>query len=179
MQLGGEIVKSFYDYDTSKIGPFEIPIKFQPPEKEMSDGFSLYRYYEVLLKDDEAIACFNNANYSFTVIRRNYIYQVPYSKFHKPQKGDMFSSFFLDKPIQAPTFKHIGYVKTYPECKAVYHYPWYLLQDTSTGKAWGMKDEITGNPMENPPVTLYKALIDSPHKAVYFDLVSCAPVFID
>ena len=81
--------------------------------------------------------------------------------------------------LNVPTYKHVGWIKTYQDCKAVYSWPWMLIQDVATGDVWDFDGKIEGEPLENPPLSLYKELINTEHRGIYFDLKQNKPMFID
>lgn len=177
--LGGEIVHASYDYTTGTIGPYTIPTYIHPPEHNNPDNFAMYRYYEVLLGDNEALAVFNNGNYCFAIIRRDMVYMVPYQRVVTRAFADQYTKFKLDPPIQSPVYKHIGYIRTHQECKAVAQLPYFLLQREDTGETPDIQDKVSGTPLVNPQLSLYKLLLDTDYKAVYYDLDTCQPVFLN
>ena len=180
MMFGGEIVQSSYDYDTQTIGPYHIPIEVHYDiDSAQGNAFPLYRYYELLNIDEEALAVFNVNNYCFCLVRKDYIYMVPFSANEAKHKRLQLPEFKLSKPLLVPTYRHVGWVKTYQQCKAVYTWPWKLLEDVNTGEVWSFKEKIKGEPLINPPLALYKYLIETDHRGVYFDIAQNKPVFID
>ena len=178
MAYGGKIVQSFYDYDTSTIGPYKLPIQLHYSLEGSSNSFSTYKFYELLNKYEDALAVFNNNNYCFAVVYVDKLVMLPMYQSDLKGKKELPILMF-EKNLDVPTYKHVGWVKTYQDCKAVYTWPWRLLQDTQTGDVWDFKDKLEGEPLENPPLSLYKCLLDTDHRGVYFDTKKGEPVFID
>ena len=176
MTFGSEIVESFYDYDTHMIGPYYLPVDIHyDTESCQGNAFSVYRLYEVLNDDEKALAVFNVNNYCFCVVRKDHIRMIPYSYSDHMN----LPAWDITPFIQKDTYKHVGWVKTYQKCKATYTWPWKLIQNVNTGEVWSCVEKIKGTPLENPPLSLYKSLIDTPYKGVYFDLEQNKPVFIN
>lgn len=179
-RCGGEIVQSFYDFDKQQIGPYKIPIKLNYiPERSCYDVFEKYRYYEELVKSFDALAIFNINNYCFVIIERCRVYQVPYSKTADTTRHKLeLLSWNLPEPLDVPVYNHIGYIKTFHKCKAVSQYPTYLVQDAVTGEIPGFTEKLNGVPLVDPPLSLYRELINSDAKAVYFDTISNETKFL-
>ena len=177
---GAEIVESCYDLDKQQIGPIHVPIHLNYiPELSTHNDFAIYRFYEELVKNTEALAIFNVNNYCFVIVERNYVYQVPYSKVADLTRHKLeLCNWPLSTPINIPVYNHIGYVKTFHKCQAVSQYPTYLIADAMTGEIPDFKEQVDGVPLVNPPLALYKELINSDAKAVYFDTISNKPKFL-
>lgn len=177
MTFGSEIVEASYNYDSRTIGPYTLPVDIHYDlESCQGNAFSLYHYYDVLRKDEEALAVFNVNNYCFCVVHNEYMRMIEVGNKYSER---VLPSWRFDRPLNPVPYKHIGWVKTYQNCKAVYTWPWKMIQNTETGDVWSFKDKIVGTPLENPPLSLYKKLIETEHKGVYFDTTSNMPVFID
>lgn len=179
MTFGSRIVQSFFDYDTSTIGPYTLPVKINyDTSSSQGNSFSVYRFYELLNKHEDALAVFNNNNYCFCLVFKDCLQMVPYRPSDiKPGASLPVINFETNLPV--PTYKHVGWVKTYQDCKAVYSWPWKLIQDIDTGDIWDFENKIEGEPLENPPLSLYKQLIDTEHRGIYFDVKQNKPMFID
>ena len=52
------------------------------------------------------------------------------------------------------------------------------MADAMTGEIPDFKEQVDGVPLVNPPLALYKELINSDAKAVYFDTISNKPKFL-
>lgn len=181
MTCGSEIVESSFDFDTNSIGPIKIPISLSyVPEESQSNKFFMYRFYEEMLSNPEALAVFNLNNYCLVVVQPMYMYEVSYHKMIDRQYSKLeLVDWVFTKPLQLPTYAHVGYVKTYPKNWAVTIDPYKLIEDTATKELWGFKEKIKGNVQLNPDLSLYKALYDNADaKAVYFDLDKGCPQFI-
>lgn len=171
MKSGARPVLSSYNYETGMIGPYKVPIAIEyKPQDAQKSSVQNYRVYRALLSDDSAIAAFNNCNNTIVVVCRNHMYTVPTVDNPSKMEQKAIRDFSFKEPIYVPSYKHIGYVKTYPQCKAVYEFPWQLIQDVNTGEIWEYENvRLDCVPVENPPLSLYKALIDTDYKAAYID----------
>lgn len=178
--FGGEIVESFYDYGTQSIGPYHNPVEVHY-NAELSSGnsFAKYKYYQIMNEDEEALAVFNVANTYFGVLRKDRFYERKFLDDSLIRGRVLLPDIIFDTPINIPTYRHVGWIKTYQKCKAVYTYPWKLLQNVETGEIDGFDVKISGDPIIDPPLTLYKELLNTDSRGVYYDLVTCRPVFIN
>lgn len=177
--FGGEIVESFYDYETQSIGPYHNPVEVHfNSELAQGNAFSTYKYYQILNEDEQALAVFNVSNAYFGVLRRDRFYERKFALDNLIRRGPALPDIQFQTPMELPTYRHIGWVKTYQKCKAVYTYPWKLIQDVNTGKLDGFETSVSGEPLVDPPLTLYKELLNTDCRGVYYDLVTCRPVFI-
>lgn len=179
LAFGSKIVQSSYDFDTHKIGPYTCPIDIKYNlENQQGNAVSPYQYYELFRACEDVLAIFNNGNYCFVAIHTDYVSFEPFSAsdFKLAEKLPVFPR---GKKLSVGTYKHIGYLRTYQDCKAVYQWPWYLIQNVDTGEVPDISDKITGIPMENPPLSLYKELLKTDFNAVYFDTVTNKPIFIN
>ena len=171
---GDTIVKSSFDYNTSTIGPYTLPIKVNHIPTENVNKFREYKFYEVMLNDPQALAVFNVNNYCLAVLTRYAVYQVP------PRDGmklDLVNWVFKE-PLKFPVYEHIGFVKSYHECLAVTQMPTHLIRKVASNKAEDFTETLQCNPVVNPPLQLYKELLNSDAKAVYMDAVTQQPVFL-
>ncbi len=171
-------MQSFYDYDTQTIGPYKIPVDIEYKLSEQSNAFSVYRYYEIMNRFTEALAVFNNNNFCVCILTPEYLrfeYLTAYEATHNRFKLPIIK---LDTPIVLNKYEHVGWIKTYQQCQAVYHWPWMLLGDTETKEIYDFSDKLSGHPLVNPPLSLYKLLVDTDYNAVFYDLDTCSPVFI-
>lgn len=180
ISFGAPIVDASYNYETHEIGPYKCPfhIGFHA-ESSGERGYSEYQFYEIFRLYEDALAVFVVNNYFFCVIHKNRVTYQPFiihddrSRKRLPEvpKG------YKMEPI--PTYEHIGYIKTYGQNKNVFAYPDYLVRNVATGEVPYVKDQVSGKPLINPPVTLYKELLKTDAKAVYFDTASSKPIFIN
>lgn len=69
-------------------------------------------------------------------------------------------------PIIHKTYKHVGYIKTYQPSFLIYQWPYYLLQDTD-GKIVDYDVVVTEQLQEQPPLAIYRDLINTEYDAVY------------
>lgn len=178
--FGAEIVQSTYDYDTRTIGPYTIPIDIQyNGALQEGNAFSMYKFYEVFNEDPEAIAVFNNNNYCFCVVHRDKVIMRPYIYKDVLYRKNTYPIIEFKEPLQLPNYVHIGWVKTYQQCKAIYTWPWKLLMDVDTGCIADTDIKVIGTPALEPPLVLYKELINTDKTGIYYDTSQCKPVFID
>lgn len=178
--FGAEIVQSSYDFDTQKIGPYHNPVEVHCDDKQASgNAFSFYKFYEIMNQDEQALAVFNVCNAYFGVLRRDRFYERKFIRDDWKKQSLVLPDIPFEKPLDIPEYRHIGWVKTYQQCKAVYTYPWKLIQDVCTGELDGFKTKLEGEPLVNPPLSLYKELINTEYRGVYFDTLSNKPVFIN
>lgn len=177
--FGGEIVESSYDYDTQTIGPYHNPVEVHLNQfASQGNSFSRYKYYQILNEDESALAVFNVSNRYFGVLCKDRFYERTFLKDDLIRRKRNLPNIQFETPMQIPEYRHIGWIKTYQKCKAVYTYPWKLLQDVNTGELDGFNTKIDGEPLVDPPLVLYKELLDTDYRGVYYDLVKCMPVFI-
>lgn len=180
MTFGSEIVESFYDYDTHVIGPYTVPIDIHySVESCQGNAFSLYKFYEIMAKDEDVLAVFNVNNYCFCLLYKDAVRMRPYANDDLRYNKQPLPNFSITPELSIPTYRHVGWVKTYQSCKAIYTWPWKLIQDVNTGEVWSFKDKISGEPLVNPPLSLYKELINTDYRGVYFDTIQNKPVFIN
>lgn len=179
LTYGSKIVKSFYDFDTHKIGPYTCPININFNEEDQkNNSIPLRKFYQLFREQEDALAVINNANYCFVVLHTNYVTFEPIDSYDIKTK-EQLPVYDYHKNLTVDTYKHVGFIKTYQECKAVYQWPWYLVQSVTTGEVPYIKDKILGEPLVNPPLSLYKELINTDYNAVYFDLAQNKPVFLN
>ena len=140
-----------------------------------------YRFYEMMQKHEDALAIFNNNNYCFCLLFQDRIEMHPfYLKDALETRKNTFPIIYFDVPLKIKQYRHVGYCKTYQECKAVFVHPWYMMQEVGTKTACGFETEITGEPVVSPPLSIYKELLKHPeYKGVYLDSVTQQPVFIN
>lgn len=127
-----------------------------------------------MLADERAIAVFNVNNYCLCVVTRNGAYEIPATNTPKLE----LVQWAFREPLPMPIYEHVGYVKTYHDCLAVSQLPTYLLREVASNKALDFEEPIVGRPQLNPPLSLYRELLKSEAKAVYFDEVKQQPVFL-
>lgn len=130
-------------------------------------------------KYGNVLAVFNNNNFCLVIVTKETVEYLPYYPSDNKHRQYTFPIFSINPPIVTPNYNHIGFIKTYQKCKAIYTWPWYLLGDLTTGKIYDFNETIQGKPLENPPLSLYKSLIDTEYDAVYFDTMQNKPVFIE
>ena len=164
MMSGAEIVQSSFDYDTSTIGPFKIPIKLTHVPSETVNNFQISAFYNAMVCDERALAVFNVNNYCLCVVTRNGAYQVPATNTPKLE----LTQWTFDHPLDIPVYEHIGYVKTYHKCLSISQLPTFLVRELGSDKAIGFSTKLTGNIVTSPPLSLYKQeLIQTDADAVY------------
>jgi len=180
MTFGSEIVESFYDYDSQMIGPYKVPIEIQyNADSCQGNAFSKYTFYELMNKEEGALAVFNVNNYCFCVLYKDAVRMKHYTVGDLSYNKKELPCFSIEPPLDVPEYKHVGWVKTYQKCIAVYTWPWKMIEDTQTKTVWGFKDKLLGEPLENPPLSLYKELISTEHKGVYIDKNTNQVMFLD
>lgn len=172
---GAKIVESSYDFDKQQIGPYKLPITLPYiPEECNGDVFYKYKYYTALLQDPNALAVFNLNNACLCVACNTYLYETVLNVNTKLE----LQQWAFRQPIQPTVFEHIGYERTYQNCLAVSQYPAFLLRVANSLNAFGYEDAIVGDPLVNPPMSLYRELINSEAQAVYFDKKTQQPKFL-
>lgn len=179
ISFGAPIVSASYNYETQQIGPYTCPIRFQCDLETLGErGYSEYQFYEVFRQYESALAVFVVNNNFFCVLHNGRITFEPFihDDVHARKR---LPEVPLGVTMQsAPRYEHIGYLKTYGQNKNVYAYPDYLVRRCDTGEVPYVSDKVLGKPMLNPPLTLYKELLKTDAKAVYYDMDSCKPIFI-
>lgn len=174
---GGEIVKSFYDFDTQTIGPFSIPIDLYY-DVELSQGNMVNEgcLYKTLLEREDILAIFNLNNFCLVCVTPKFIYEV--------NKDGTFNGDLIEwpllMPVEVPELEHIGYIKTYQENLSVSTIPYYLFRNKKN-KIDCTDEVVTGSPLVNPPLQLYKSLIDTAENVhgVYFDIKTTKAIYVD
>lgn len=116
-----------------------------------------------MLKSREALAVVDINGSFYAIIEKDRCYYI------SAKDGLECNLRLFDKPLDIPTYRHVGYRKTYPKNLSVYHYPWYLLQDVKTGEVLDFEHVVLQDVLVEPHVGLYKSLIDTPHDAIYYD----------
>ena len=168
-------MQSSYDYDTHQIGPYTLPIHIDyVAEYCNGDRFYLYKYYKALLDDEDALAVFNVNNYCLCVVRKNLAYETvldPLSKLELLQWN-------FPTEMKTTIFERVGFIKTYQDCLAVSQFPTSLIREINSDKAYEFTDKFDGVPLVNPPYSLYRELVNSEAKAVYYDTVSQTTKFL-
>lgn len=163
--FGDVIVESSFDFDNQTIGPYKLPVNLPFSYDYMDRSLPVYRFYEEMLKSREALAVVDINGSFYGIIEKDRCYYISASD------GLECNMRLFDRPLDIPEYRHIGYRKTYPKNLSVYHYPWYLLQDVSTGKVLDFEDIIVNSPLVEPHVGLYKSLINTPNEAIYYNTV--------
>lgn len=175
MRSGAKIVQSSYDYDTHRIGPYMLPFHIDYIEECCNgDIFHLYQYYQALLADDSALAVFNVNNYCLCVVQRYRAYETDLNPVSKLE----LLEWTYGQLGGYQYFAHVGFEKSYHDCLAVTQFPTSLLRAANDKNAYSYEDAFDGVPLENPPYALYRTLVNSEAKAVYFDVVSHQPKFL-
>lgn len=171
-RCGAKIVRSSYDFDTGMIGPYKVPISL--PYVHENAGHSMfheYNYYQALLQDEAAIAVFNLNDYCLCVLTPTRLYQTVLQIDTKLE----LLSWDFHCSIVKERYQHIGYVRSYHDCLAVSQYPTYLIREVNSQLAEDFTTPITGKPLVDPPLALYKELLNSEAEAIYYDLVDLEP----
>ena len=163
---GSAPVEATYEYETGKIGPYKIPIFVDGVASSNSVNLiPLPEFYRAFQQYREAVAVFNLNNNTIGVICANEFFQLGYNGEHYFDKID---SYQLDPPVSVPKVRHIGYVRTFAQCKSIFEKPYYLLQSYAGNVVGFYGYELEGEPVESPPVSLYVELLKNPKaKAVY------------
>ena len=130
-------------------------------------------------KFEDALAIFNDNNYCFVILTRNQVLFEPYAIGDRQRRGNTYPEFNILQPLNIPEYTHVGWVKTYQKCIATYTWPWKLLYDASSNNIVDSLTPVKGVPLANPPLSLYKSLIDTEFDAVYIDSLSNEPVYIN
>lgn len=137
-----------------------------------------WRFYDMMNRYESLLAIFNNNNYCFVAITADCVEFVPFFESDRKYGTQALPMFPITPPMSLPKYQHVGWVKTYQECKAIYTWPWKLLGDLDTMQVYDVEGKLDGMPLVNPPLSLYKYLIDTDYTAVYFDLRQNKPVFL-
>lgn len=182
MICGSQIVESFFDFETDTIGPYKIPVHLNYiPELSQTNKFFMYRLYEIMLADADALAVFNLNNYCIVVVTRTGMYEESYYRLTDKAYSNKLEllSWTFDKPLQIPTYNIVGYIKTYQKSWSVTINPYYLIENSATKELDGFTERLKGNVQLNPDFALYKELITNDRaQAVYFSLDTNKPEFI-
>ena len=173
------IIETSFDYVNSTIGPYKVPIKVQPDiQLQQKGSVSPYQYYDMLYKNQDMLAIINVNNYCFLCLYADSIAFTPLSINDIALQNKL--PYYPDRyNIQTETYQHIGYIRTEQVCKAAHLLPYHLLRNERTGYVPYVTEQHINNPLINPPLNLYKELLKTEHKAVYYDMDSRCCVFID
>ena len=181
IHFGSEPVEVSYDYDTGKVGPFHCPIKLIPDTHfETVNAIPLHRFYRILQDNRDVIAVWN-VNNSTIAVMTSYTLSLRAPNGDTELDGELLPVWNFDRPIVLPEGKHIGYIRTYDKSKVVYHYPWYLYYNEQNKRLLDARFsscQVDGIPMENPPLSLYKELLNTEFDAVYLDSITKKPMFL-
>lgn len=172
---GSKIIKSSFDFDTSQIGPYTLPIKLNLAVRDKDNKIPIYRLYEEMLFHTDSIAVFNVNNYCICVVTPTQALQVP--AYRDRAVRDLLEWKFTYR-ITNKIYQHIGYVKTYQQCLAVTEMPEYLILDTTKVVPEGFNSMLEATPRLNPPLTLYRELVNSDADAVYIADATGEPRFL-
>ena len=168
LDKGGEIYRSSYNFDTQSIGPYKSPIDFVYDTKRCTTSSMSWWYLYLMLHDySDAVAVFNLNNVMMVVLTPEMTFQKHYAGEDRKHNALMWNKGVIGyEPLT-----HIGYVKTYTEYKTVFTYPYRLFMD-KTGELIGA-DNIqlpSGfKPVINPPMAIYKKLLDTSNRVVLQD----------
>lgn len=181
MTFGSEPVEALYDYGARRIGPFrtQIEILFDH-EASPLNTIPICKFYAILQRNPDAIAVWNVNNSTIAMLTKTQLY------LRTPDGGSHFNNeplpiWNLPMSLMVPEGKHIGWVRTYDKTKVVYHYPWYLCYNEESKRFLDCrfaKEEVKGKPKPNPPLSLYKELLETPYNAVYVDEETNTPIFM-
>lgn len=177
---GARIIDASYDYDTHTIGPYVCPIDIGCYEENYGEcGYSDYQFYELFREFTDLLAIFVVNNMFFCCIHDGYIVYRPFISTDERSIRRLPSVPKNSTFPKAPSYEHIGYIKTYHQNKNVFAYPDYLVRRVDNGEVPYVSGEVTGVPLLNPPVSLYKELLKTNNLAVYFDTQTGKPVFLN
>lgn len=165
LAMGGKIYKSSYDTETMMLGPYHLPNTFYFGG-DPAENFEWASLYAMMQRDKDCLGVFDDMGKGFFVVYPTYMHLV-YKEENRTVGSVEFTYTYPD--IRLSHYIHIGYEKTYQECKAIYKYPDYLLYDTKKGVIVGYDKPLEAAPLVNPPLSIYKDLIDTDYDAVYLD----------
>ena len=163
---GGEIRKSYYDYQTKTIGPytFEAPIAYIDKYHIEKAEPSLDHLYEAILGNTDALCVFfTNNDYVAIVTKNTIVYANIYDK------RDVIPYKFKE-PLYVVDSVPVGYVKTRPECVSIATLPYKLFYSELLCSVYfeGKWMPIKDKPMINPPIKFYARLLEHEEaEAVY------------
>ena len=168
------IVESIYDYDTHTIGPYVLPchihafVDFNP-----NNAVNMDRLYEVMRNDETILAVFNNCNRTIVAVHANMLQHHSTISSITPSDLRMLCKLEFSKSIAVGHYEYIGFVKTYQLNKSFYTEPYRLIRDINTGVIPGFEDvKLECEPAIDPPLSVYKKLIETDYRAVYVDSVT-------
>lgn len=161
-----------------KIGPYECPIDIAyNKDLQQGNAVATWRYYQYLQETPSALAIFNNANYCFVILHADCVTFEPFISGDTKLKRKL-PSFYRTPAISSKQYECIGYWRTNQPCKAVYQYPWYLIRERNTGEVVDVSVPLQGDPVVDPPLSIYKELIATNYSAVYLDKRTNKTMFI-
>lgn len=154
---GSEIRKSSYNYELNQIGPYKFiaPIPYLKKYHIEHAEPSRYYLYEAILGNPNALAAFFTSNTYVAIV---YPHKITYVGCYNNE----LIEYKFETKLEVPKLEHIGYVKTYCECKTIATLPYKLMYNKETQLAY-LRDvwvPLQGNPVLNPPLSLYKELLE-------------------
>lgn len=176
MHCGGEIVRSFYDFDAQKIGPYKVPFDLYYNVQASTSNLAYeYIYYKTLLSDDAMLAVFNLNNHCICCLYPDRIQQV---NLDGCITDDMLTIFFKE-PMKVPALTPIGYWKTYQQNLTVTQAPFSMFIDEN-GDVVGAKELHIDDVLPNPPVNIYSLLTETPEDTIgiFYTLEHLRPMYV-
>lgn len=174
---GGEIVKSFYDFDTRSIGPYTLPVDLYY-NVQASQGSIIPEYimYKVLLSSSDILAVFNLNNSVIACVTEYMLREVGSNGL--PDKD--LPALAFSSPVRKPKLESVGFWKTFQENLTVTTLPYLMFRDIDTGIIDGTQIKCPDNIVVEPPIQLYKLLVDTSYDVVglLWDYDKLAPIFI-
>lgn len=178
LACGGEIVQSTYDFETHRLGPYLIegaPPLFYNDSYTKADIIEPAQLYNTLQAFPDAIACFNANNaWVFAITKTHQFMCNPTGNPKNRPNNKMFPI-----KVNSKDYYAVGFVKTYPKCKAAFNLPYYLLMDASTGILVDYDVKLPQKPVVNPPYSLYRSLVNTEHDAIWMDSASNQIHYLD
>ncbi len=130
--------------------------------------------------DKNAIAVWNVNNSTIAVLSQ-YALRLRAPNGDIELGGELLPVWSFENPIMIPEGIHIGYVRTFDKTKIIYHYPWYLYYNEQYKRFLDYRFGgcgVVGKPKANPPLSLYKELLNTDYNAVYIDSETEKPIFL-
>lgn len=162
-------MKSFFDYDTSMIGPYKIPMElgYNPILSQGTKGYE-YMLYKLVNNSKSMLAAF--------LANNTYIICLDQFGFHERKLDGLYNEKLLHvrfpQPMQIPNVRHVGYWKTYTHCLSISELPWHMFLDMETGTVCGTNGLKIPYATFDPDICIYKELItkDESIQGVFFDM---------
>lgn len=174
---GGEIVKSFYDFDTQSIGPYVLPVDlYYNVQASQVNQIYEYIFYNVINSSSDILAVFNLNNSCIACVTERILRELDVNGLPDLK----LPAIAFTTPIKVPSLEPIGYWKTYQENLTVTQLPYKMFRDKGTNLIDGTDIQCPTSFLKDPPLPIYKTLVGTDNNVVgvLWDYEKVAPIFV-